>query len=385
MNVRREMKVVRSLALVAGLAVVAASCGLPTGDGAPSRGDTSDLAAECGPVPLDWPVGDLDAAFDPFEGDIEALVDDSARVEFDLSPLVRWSVVEQTSRELLLFGQSESLTAGGPEYRYAMFELDDGDWRAVGWGGCRIQATAEGFGVATFELDRDNPPESADTTLHLLATERACASGKAPAGREARPYVVETSDAVEIIVLVEEQTVDAGRVVTCPGNPAFPIAVELDSPLGDRMTRDGGMYPVEDRPWPPPPPSPELWLDTVGEAPDLGRANVVAWDGDPSGGLLFQDDGWWRDRRLFAGFTSNYPTRITGFVTECGSSTQCVQGWQGCGSSMQCVQECRGAACDALPRLGVECSISYTPTPGENTTITVIFAGTTCTIESKKL
>lgn len=369
MNVKRAMKfMVRSLALVSGLAVAAASCGIPTGDGALSGGATSDLAAECGPVPLDWPVGDLDAAFDPFEGDIEALVDDAARVEFDLSPSVRWSVVDQTGRELLLFGQSEAPTTGEPRYRYARFEFDDGDWQAVGWGGCKIQATADGFGVATFELDRDNPPDSADTTLHLLATERACASGQAPAGREARPFVVETSDAVEIIVLVE----DLSRNATCPSNPAFPIAVGLDSPLGDRMIRDGGFYPVEDRPWPPPPPSPELWVRAAGDAPGPGRANVVVWErGDASGGVVFQVEGGTSNPQLVGGFTSNYPTRITGFVTECGNV------------ETQCEEECSGA-CNAFPPLGVECSISYAPTPGEKTTITVIFTGTTCTMESTK-
>ena len=377
------MVLVRSLVLMAGFGMVVAACGVPdpTGDGAvppapatsipvdptgvsPKDRAAPDLAAACGAVPLHWPIGDLDAAFDPFDGDIEELVDDAARVEFDLSAPTRWSVVEETGTELLLFGQPDSSTTGEPHYRYAQFELVDGDWRAAGWGGCRIEVTAEGFGIATFELDPDNPPDSADTTLQALATERACASGQPPTGREVVPVVVETSDAVEIIVLVEGPT--GGD---CPSNPAFPLTVELEAPLGDRMIRDAALYPVEDRPWPPPPASPVLSLYTAGDTPSPGTANVVAWDGDSSGALLLDAERWTSEPTWFGSFEGDpYPTTITGFVTECDSETGCEE-------------ECEGAACDALPRLGAECSMSYTPISGEETAMTVTFTGTTCTIE----
>ncbi len=377
------MVLVRILLLTAGAGMVVAACGLPapTGGGAvpsapgtsvpldppgqpPEDGAVPDLAAACGLVPLDWPVGDLDAAFDSFEGDIEELVDDAARVEFDLSQATRWSVVEETSTELLLFGQPDSSITGEAHYRYAQFELVAGDWRAASWGGCRIEVTAEGFGIATFELNPDNPPDASDTTLHVLATERSCASGQVPSGREVVPVVVETSDAVEIIVLVESPV--GGQ--DCQGNPAFPLTVELDGPLGNRMIRDAALYPVEDRPWPPPPANPVLSVYTAGDAPIRGTANVVAWDGDSSGALLFQGERWATDPTWFGSFEGDYyPTTITGFVTKCASETGCEE-------------ECEGAACDALPRLAPECSMSYTPTPGEETTMTITFTGTTCTI-----
>ena len=92
------MVLVRSLVLMAGFGMVVAACGVPdpTGDGAvppapatsipvdptgvsPKDRAAPDLAAACGAVPLHWPIGDLDAAFDPFDGDIEELVDDAAR------------------------------------------------------------------------------------------------------------------------------------------------------------------------------------------------------------------------------------------------------------------------------------------------------------------
>lgn len=209
---------VHSVLLVASLGMVAASCGtpVPPGEGevrsspvasagptSPAGAQTPELGAACGPVPFEWPVGDPGTAFEPFEGDIEALVHDAARVEFDLWSPARWSVVEETPTGVLLFGEEVSATTDGPRYRFARFEFVDGEWRAAGWGGCRIQVTADGFGVATFELDPANPPDAAATTLHLLATERACASGKAPGGREVVPVVVADSEGVEIIVLVE--------------------------------------------------------------------------------------------------------------------------------------------------------------------------------------
>ena len=378
------MVLVRSLVLMAGLGMVVAACGVPapTGDGAvptapttsvpldppgvsPKDGAVSDLTATCGPVPLDWPIGDLDTAFAPFERDIKELVDDTARVEFGLSESTIWSVVEKTSTGLLLFGQPSSTTSE-PHYRYALFELVDGDWRAAGWGGCRIEVTAEGFGVATFELNPDNPPDASETTLHVLATERSCASGQVPSGREVIPVVIETSDAVEIIVLVESPV---GPQI-CPSNPVFLLTVDLDGPLGDRMIRDAALYPMEDRPWPPPLANPVLSVYTAGDTPIRGTANVVAWDGDSSGALLFEAEGWASEPTWFQSFGGDYyPTTITGFVTECDRETGCEE-------------ECEGAACDALPRLAPECSMSYTPAPGEETAMTIIFTGTTCTIDT---
>lgn len=371
---------VRSLVLVAGLGVLAASCGMPgpPGDGEvrsspvasagptpPDKAQTPELGGACGPVPFEWPVRDPGTAFEPFEGDIEALVHDAARVEWDLWSPARWSVVEETPTGLLLFGEEVSATTDGPRYRFARFELVDGEWRAAGWGGCTIQVTADGFGVATFELDPANPPDPADTTLHLLATERACASGKAPGGREALPIVVADSEGVEIIVLVESP---AGYQ-TCPSNPPFLLVVELGAPWGGRTITDGALYPAVAKPWPPPPAPPVLSLFTAGDPPASGTANVVAWDGESAGALLFTADGWATQPRWFQSFEGNYPTTVTGFVTACDSATGCEE-------------ECEGAACDALPRLGVECTASYSPTPGEETILTVTFRGTTCTIES---
>jgi hypothetical protein len=328
--------------------------------------DGLELAAACGPVPFPWPIGDPETAFQPFDGNVDELVDEEARVEWNFWPPTTWWVVEDTETELMIFGLQDIPTIQEPSYSYALFEQVDGDWRAAGWGDCRIQVTAEGFGIATFEIDGENPPDPEGAEFHLLANERACASGKTPVDREVIPVVAETSHAVEVIVLVESPVGDAQ---TCQGNPAFPLTVQLDAPLGERMIRDGALYPAEDRPWPPPPADPVLSLSTAGDAPSPGTANVVAWDGELYGALLFTSDGWTSEASWFQSFLSEYPTTITGFVTQCASEARCVE-------------ECEGAACDLLPRLGAECNMSYTPVLDEKTSMIITFTGNTCTIES---
>lgn len=263
----------RAVLLVAGLVLVGAACASNSGGvsstappttaeptTAPTTlpADTSvppdepadelplELAAACGPVPFEWPNIDVDA-FEPFEGDISEFVDDEARLEFEASfgadASIRWSVVEETGTALLLFARPETVAVGEPQYGYAEFAEVDGAWRARGWGGCRIEVTAPGYGVATFVLDPEYPPDSSAQVLHVLATERECASGQAPVGREALSIAVETSDRIEITILVEAPTGDQA----CPSNPAFPLMVELNEPLGDRQIWDAALRPMEQR------------------------------------------------------------------------------------------------------------------------------------------
>lgn len=220
------------------------------------------------------------------------------------------------------------------------------------------------FGVATFTLDPDNPPSPDNAALHLLATERACASGQAPVYRQVLPVIVEHSDAVEITVLVQEPVGSQ----TCQGNPAFLLTVQLSGPLGDRVIRDAAFFPAEERPWPLQPRASRLALQTAGDRPAPGTANVVAWSGESSEALLFGAAGWSSEPTWFQSFEGEPPTTISGFVTSCDDTAGCEE-------------ECEGADCDALPRLGAECTMAYTPIPGQDTTMTVHFTGTSCTIE----
>jgi hypothetical protein len=224
----------------------------------------------------------------------------------------------------------------------------------------------DGYGIATFEIDRDNPPDLGSTTLDLLATERACASGQAPTGREKRTVVVETSEAVEIVVLVESFT--GTGVQTCPSNPAFPLTVDLDAPLGSRAIRDVSIYPGRDLPWPPPPADPILSLYLAGSPPAPGTANVFAWDGDFAGAILLGPGGWAEfvgESAWVQGFIDT--VTVTGFVADCGGGG--------------CPEEVEGGEVDALGRLGPECTATWTPVPGEETIMEIRYTPTTCTIE----
>ena len=108
----------------------------------------------------------------------------------------------------------------------AEFEVREGAWRATGWGGCRIETGAAGYNNAVFRIAASDQPSPDATQLVLRATERECACGLAPTGREIRTVVVETDEAVEIHILIEQ---GAAQRYSCPGNPEFSVTVGLES------------------------------------------------------------------------------------------------------------------------------------------------------------
>lgn len=335
---------------------------------APAGVDVPGLTSACGPIRLGWPIADV-SQFESFTGNVSELVGEDARFEFEStfgdSEPIRWFVAEQSDHELVLFGHGID-PEGGPAYMYARFEQENGDWRARGWGGCDIVVAAPGFGVATFQLDPENPPDADSTTIHVLATERECASGKPPTGRQVVPVVVESETSLDVTILVESPRGDQ----SCPSNPAFPFTVELGAPLGDRVIRDSALLPPEERPWPIPEAAARLSIEVSGDVPAPGTANVFAWSGDRTSGegggaLLLRADEWSVDPRWIQSFEGFQPADIRGFVTACDG----------------CEEECEGAACDALPRLGPECVAPYLPISGQETTMTIRYAGGACTIE----
>jgi hypothetical protein len=118
-------------------------------------------------------------------------------------------------------------------------------WELIGWGQCRIEVAAPGWGTTRFILAAE--PARASTTLTVLATENACASGTQPTDREIRPVVIEDAMNVSIVILVEPPQGDQ----LCPSNPPFPVEVELGAPLAERTVTDASVQPGLTRPWPP--------------------------------------------------------------------------------------------------------------------------------------
>ncbi|MGH2649674.1 MAG: hypothetical protein ACRDHK_00485 [Actinomycetota bacterium] len=247
----------RALLTLVAVGVFLAACADPAvRDDSPGRsgaygaGEPRDtpggLYASCGSVRFsDLPPDP--SSFAPLAGwdDIDLARADGEAGFFDRYD---WFVADQTPDSLTLFGQPASENEADPPYASASFERQADHWVPVGWGQCRIELDAPGWGNGRFVLDPAVQPDTNSRILSVLATEMACASGRAPEGRDVQAVVLaETDETVSIVILVEPA--EGGR--TCPSNPSFEYQVELASPLGDRMVLDASVYPALQRTWPP--------------------------------------------------------------------------------------------------------------------------------------
>jgi hypothetical protein len=142
----------------------------------------------------------------------------------------------------------DGVASGDPEFADASFVMEDGTWKPEGWGQCRVVVAAPGFGNATWATDPESAPDPTASTLPIQIMERNCANGEPPEGREILPVVQGTADRVTITVLVEPVSGPAN----CPGNPWYPVSVDLGEPLGERPLYDGSTLPAVERLWPPP-------------------------------------------------------------------------------------------------------------------------------------
>jgi hypothetical protein len=237
--------------LVAFLLLAAACAGRdPAPRAADASGEPSEPAvfAACGGVRFPDLPPDT-SSFVPFaswsEVNLANLGGEAPFFEEFVEPYT-WFLTDHSASERVLFGEPSEPGAGDPPYAYAALELRDGHWAPTGWGQCRIELQADGWGNARFRLDPAVRPDPQSRTVSVLATEVACAGGQAPQGREVRAVVLdETEEAVSIVILVEPST--GGQ--NCPGNPSFEFQVDLGSPLGDRTILDASVYPPLEREW----------------------------------------------------------------------------------------------------------------------------------------
>jgi hypothetical protein len=248
------MRIRHSFGLAA-LALLATSACAGTAGGPvatpPAQAAADQLRAACGAVEFDGLPADWSTlpALGAVEGDLDLAGLAAERWFFDAHD---WFVAAHSRGTLTLFGvprESPAADDGSrPGYAYASLTSGGQGWVPRGWGQCRIEVTAPGWGNARFVLDPEAEPDPDSSTVSLLAWETACANGQAPDGRDVEPVIVAAAEgSVSIVVLVEPVRGDA----VCPSNPGFPLQVELGEPLGRRVIIDASVDPPYERPWPP--------------------------------------------------------------------------------------------------------------------------------------
>lgn len=141
-----------------------------------------------------------------------------------------WSILVETQEDLLTYRPADGsilrYKAGNPWTFYN------------GGGGCKPRVVLPSpLRTVEWELDPAFPVPTQDTlVIHVLATERGCASGRAMGDRLLGPEVVERDDEVLIAFATNPPP---GLNQDCQGNPSTAVTVELAAPLGTRELKDG--------------------------------------------------------------------------------------------------------------------------------------------------
>jgi hypothetical protein len=188
---------------------------------------------------LDQVASDLNT--DP-PGVPEALNEFLGDEEGQYWPQEGWQLLASSESSVLLVHHDPKHNSNS----FLSFVFTDGVWRLAGLsagGPCPLQIVMDdGLGSVAWEVDPTAEPLSPEaTSIPVLVTELACASGQPMGDRLVGPKVLMTETDVLIVFRVEPLS----GAQECPGNPAQRVVVELPEPLGDRVVRDGrdtGLY-----------------------------------------------------------------------------------------------------------------------------------------------
>lgn len=126
----------------------------------------------------------------------------------------------------------------------AIFERTSRDnWVIAGWGTgppCEpVVVLPDGLNRVAIRLDLDALPNPEDRTIHVLATETECASGREMGDALLGPQIIETDEAV----LLAFAAISPVGPAECPGNPSTSVTIELSQALGQRTLYDGLYVP----------------------------------------------------------------------------------------------------------------------------------------------
>lgn len=204
--------------------------------------------ARCGGVAFDPSVLMAAPGVDPLPpGSADAVGPGGRGEAFDAER--DWRIVEHDDKQVGLLRSLGAPFDNGPgdvrEYQAIALRrmtdnptVPDGTWMRTSSSTCTPQVVPpEDVGDATLHLA--DTPDSATTSLDLLVTEGACASGRSAEDRIELLQLVETDEEVRLHVGV--RPLDGPQ--DCPSNPATPVTVELESPVGDRAIMDAGLIP----------------------------------------------------------------------------------------------------------------------------------------------
>ena len=242
--------VVQYVKRIVALLLLVAGCGTPpTEAGKPPPASTAEPTYTCHEQPIPPDIMSTGRPATQLGPDGRAAL--KGQEVREVGDLAKWRIVEETGERLAIIKEFD-----GPQQRWTTsvthdflmverFGPPDADgrpsWHLRSSGGCNLQRDLGDLGVAELTLDPAKPPSG--NALHLLVTERACASGRSANGR-IRVVLLEESDRdVRLVIGVSRAP---GDVHNCIGNPATPYTVELSRPLGDRVPYDTGLHPMRE-------------------------------------------------------------------------------------------------------------------------------------------
>lgn len=260
----RRFTTVLSIALSSVLVLAAAACGddadttttgttaapttTTTAAAAITNADADDPLVSCptGPAfPLSA-VDDVAPVEEAPDGVVDAMRSFLDDEEGAFWPQEGWRILHETEDHLLLVQVGDGSTAASTGLSFMSIAATDDGWAwdgASSRGDCPLRfQLADGLGVVEWELDPAHPePGPTDTSVQVLATERACASAQPMDDRLNDPVVL--ADASQVSITFSVIPLDGDQ--ECPGNPATAVEVDLGEPLGERRLVDGRDVGVE--------------------------------------------------------------------------------------------------------------------------------------------
>lgn len=128
----------------------------------------------------------------------------------------------------------------------ATLRLEAGQWKSFGWGDCAPRVLGpSGLNHVEWALDpAARQPAAGDTRIKVLVSEVECSGGASLPDRLDRPVVIDSPDAV-VVILFATPPGPPGVAYTCIGISPERVTLELDTPLDGRPLLDGSALPPQ--------------------------------------------------------------------------------------------------------------------------------------------